>query len=444
MLNELSELLLAIRPEELSPEVIEKTKTIILNFVGGSLPGADADIVAAERAFWDAQGCTGSCTVLGQKGKTAPVAAASINSSMGQVFLQEDCHDSTISHPGTIVVPTALAVGQSVHASGAQVIAAVVAGYEAMGRIGHCLIRPGFCSYGLRPASILAPFGVCAAAGCLLKLTPEELTGALGIAGNSAVGIMEFANSGTADICIQNSAGAKIGVVAAYEAKYGLRGAPSILDGKFGLGRAYNRDDCDWSGLAKAQSEPEIMEVFIKPYPCCGHDLPAAQAAVELFRTGKYRPEDIASAVIGTRQGGKDYPGCDNKGPFSGTISAMTSQQFIVASGLLFGKVTASEIKRFADAEIASLARRIDLVVDPEVNKEGGARLTVRLKNGEELTYRQKSTPVFSDAGVRERVRQNAVGYFTAEQAEQLIAAGEQLEKLKDICEFADLMERHI
>lgn len=441
MLLEFSERLDSIRPGQLPREVVEKAKTAIINFVGGSIPGADAEIVTAEKSLWRSQRVSGRSSIIGHKSRTAPLAAAAINAAMGQVFLQEDCHDSTISHPGVVVIPAALAVGQELHSDGAGVIAAVVAGYEAMGKIGKALILPGLPSNGLRPAAILAPFGACVAAAKLLGLGASGIRDAIGIAGNSAAGIMEFVNAGTLDICIQNCNAVKSGVMAAYEAYYGLAGADTILDGRFGLGWALNDRECDWSVLLSG-GEYEIMEMFIKAYPGCGHVLPTAQAVVELVNRYALKAEDIRRCVVGTRQAGKDYPGCDNKGPFTGSIAAMTSHQFMVASGILNGGVSIPDVKNFADPRVAALSRLVDVVVDPEVEAlpGGGGRLVVELNDGRRLESVQKSVVPFSDIGVRQRLIANGRECYSPARATALLEKGEDMEKLEDICDFADLM----
>ena len=427
---------------ELPPEVVAKAKTAVIAWLGGSLPGADAGIVTAEKKLWESQLCSGPCTVIGAKGKTAPIAAAAINSAMGQVFLQEDCHEKTLSHPGVIVIPAALAVGQAVRASGMDVIRAVCAGYEAMGRIGKCLIKPGFHAHGLRPAAILGPFGSCVAAGLLLGLDPAGLRDAISVAGNYAAGVTEFVHTSTPDICIQNCFSAKSGVMAAYEAKNGLCGAPTILDGTNGLGWAFNNSACDWSPLADCDGY-EIMDTFIKTYPGCGHVLPTAQAAMDIVAKRTIDPESIVSGRIGCTQGAKDYPGCDSKGPFDGIISAMMSHQFAAACALINKHVSIDDVKNYADPRVAELARRFSVEVDPQVCalEESGGRVDITLKNGEKIESFQERILPLSEEGARARLLANGRGFYSQQRLERLLEQGEAMEKLDDICGFADLIE---
>jgi 2-methylcitrate dehydratase PrpD len=267
MLLKLGQQLESIHYNQLPEQTIKKAKVAILNFFGSSLAGADAPLIVAEKAVWESQNCSGSCVILGHKDKTSPVAAASVNALMGQMFLLEDCHEKTLSHPGVVVIPVVMALGQSLNAGGRQIIEAIVAGYECIGRIGSVLIAPGFPNFGLRPASTMAPFGGAAAAAKVMGLTAEGIGNALSIAGNTASGVMEFVNSGTVDICIQNSFAAKNSMMAAMLALNGIKASPTIFNGQFGLGRALNRKELDWSiALTERPGQYMIDETFIKLY----------------------------------------------------------------------------------------------------------------------------------------------------------------------------------
>lgn len=442
MLEQLAERLEGIRFETLPKGTVEKTKTAILNYIGGSLPGTCAPPVLAEKRFWTEAGAAGPCTLLGHGETLSPLAAAAVNAMMGQVFLQEDCHEKSISHPGVIVIPTALALGQALHLSGKELITGVVCGYEGQGRIGRCLIRPGFPRNGLRPAAWVGPFGSAAAAARLLKLDRDGICAALTVAANTCTGVMECTIAGSDDMCIQNCSSARNGIMAAFEAKHGLRGARSVLEGHFGLGRALNGgEECGWSALGEADGY-EIDDTFIKIYPGCGHVLPTAQAAVELVRKYRLEPEDVDRVVVGTRTAGKTFPGCDNPGPFNGHISAMMSHQFMVGAALCTGNVSIGAVRSFADHAIGQMAARVEVAVDPEVDGSGksGGRVTIFLKDGRVLSSLQEDTLGLSAAGVRERLRENGSRLYSTRRLEQIIRLTDSLEELPDVSEFAELL----
>jgi len=55
----------------------------------------------------------------------------------GDVCELDDGHRTAIGHPGSIAVPTALALGEHLNASGADVLKAVILGYEVFSRLGR-------------------------------------------------------------------------------------------------------------------------------------------------------------------------------------------------------------------------------------------------------------------------------------------------------------------
>ena len=444
MLLELCKILESIRHSDLPELTVEKAKITILNFFGTGLAAADTAVTKAERAVWSKTDGGGACTILGHAGGASMLAAASVNALMGQTYLLEDCHEHTLSHPGVVAIPVALAVGQSVGANGRQIVDAVVAGYEAMGRIGAVLIAPGFPNYGLRPASTLAPFGGAAAAAMVLGLDAKGILAALSIVGNTASGVMEFVNSGAEDICLQNCFAAKNAVMAAMLAAEGVTGSSTILEGRFGLGRAMNRAELDWSPALSDGPGYMIDESFIKRFPGCGHVLATAQSAMALVAKHKIAPEDVDKVTVGVSKGATEFPGVDNQGPFSGTISAMMSHQFMTASALVFGEVSARTIDRFDDPEAAAIAGRVFVELDEQVDEafphKTGAKLCIRMKDGRELRDFQEDIKPLDNNEVIERFRSSAARYISEEKIEQIIGKTLNIESLGSIDELMALL----
>ena len=446
MLFELSKILKSIQYDTLPELPVEKAKNIILNYLGTGLAAADSPITKAELSVWKALNSSGDCVILGHRGRASSLAAASVNALMGQTFLLEDCHEHTLSHPGVLAVPVALALGQNNNASGKKVIEAVIAAYESMGRIGSVLIEPGFPSFGLRPASTLAPFGGAAAAAIILGLDTEGICAALSIAGNVSSGVMEFVNSGTEDICIQNCFAAKNSVMAAMLAEKGVTGSPSILDGQFGLGRAMNQKNLDWSpALKEHPGHYMIDESFIKRFPGCGHVLPTAQASASLVANHHINPEDVEKVTVGVSQRGKDFPGTDNPGPYYGMISAMMSHQFMVASTLVHGEASVETIKMFSDPDIAAIAGRISVELNEDIDKafpqKTGACLDVMMKDGKVLRDYQEDLNHMRRDEIIDRFMLNAVKYMPESRAGEIVEKTLNLESLDSINDLMVLLE---
>ncbi len=445
MLLELGKRFEAIRYDALPKKTIEKAKTAILNFFGGSLAGADAPLTMAEKAVWESQNCSGDCVILGYRGRTSPLAAASVNALMAQIFLIEDCHENTISHPGVVVIPIAMALGQSLNASGKQIVEAIVVGYESIGRIGSVLIAPGFPRFGLRPASTMAPFGGAAAAAKLMGLSAEGISNALSIAGNTASGVMEFVNSGTADICIQNCFAAKNAMTAALLAAKGIKASPTILEGQFGLGRALNQKELDWrQALTETPGHYMIDESFIKRFPGCGHVLATAQAAASLVKRYKFDPDAVEKVTVGVSKGAKDFPGVDNAGPYSGTISAMMSHQFMVSSTLVHGEISVDTVKMYDHPEVAKVAQKVIVEIDADIDKafphKTGARLRVYLRNGETISDFQEDLNPLNTDEVIARFSTYAKGFMGDRRKAEIIDKTLNIDALPSINSLMNLL----
>ena len=72
---------------------------------------------------------------------TSPLFAAMVNAASAHVVEQDDVHNGSVFHPAAVVFPPALAVAQTIGASGEELIAASVAGYEVGIRVGEFLGR---------------------------------------------------------------------------------------------------------------------------------------------------------------------------------------------------------------------------------------------------------------------------------------------------------------
>src|SRR6185295_8391262 len=97
---------------------------------------------------------------------------------------------------GTTLAATALAVAERTGAGGEEILAAIVLGYEAAGRIGEA-VTPGFRARGFH-GCIAAIFGGAVAAGRLLQLDAARMAQAIALSATSIGGLMVAANTSTA------------------------------------------------------------------------------------------------------------------------------------------------------------------------------------------------------------------------------------------------------
>src|SRR3972149_889910 len=131
----LSEFTHDLRPGAIPREVRENVSLRVLDILGIALASTAQDFAPAVLGVVEAWG-SGECTVIGTKLRAAPPMAILANGSLAHGLDYDDTHTVAICHASAVVVPTALALGESLGLDGAAVLAAMVAGYETMTRIG--------------------------------------------------------------------------------------------------------------------------------------------------------------------------------------------------------------------------------------------------------------------------------------------------------------------
>jgi 2-methylcitrate dehydratase PrpD len=235
-------------------------------------------------------------------------------------------------HPGAALVPVALALGEEIGCDGNAVLRSIVAGCEVMFRIGlaskHSSERLGFHAPGLT-----GPFGAAITAGCLIGLSAEQLTQALGIAGSLCGGVLAFARAGNGAMVKRLHLGraAEAGILAARLAEQGYEGPDAILEGGFGFLDTYCAES-DAALLTEGLGERfEITRLCIKRYPCHVTAHTPLAAIESLRRDHAFGGDDVASVVV--RASGKVVSHHADREP-SDTMAAQYSVPYCVAVAL--------------------------------------------------------------------------------------------------------------
>ena len=82
-------------------------------------------------------------------------------------------HVGSVSHLGTVIVPTLLSLAEATNASGKDFLTALVAGYEVGGKIGRMLMDVEVSKI-FRPTGTVGPIAAAGAGAKLLGLTPSK------------------------------------------------------------------------------------------------------------------------------------------------------------------------------------------------------------------------------------------------------------------------------
>jgi len=178
----------AIRYEELPSEVVTVARQCILDWVTVTLRAVDEPLVVMLVDQVLEEGGGGQASLVGRVEQVSARQAALVNGAASHALDYDDVNIRMTGHPTVAVLPAALALAQSIDASGRDLIAAFVAGYETVCVLGG-MVAPGHYARGFHVTGTVGTFGAAAACAHLLRLGQEQTQTALGIAGTQAAGL---------------------------------------------------------------------------------------------------------------------------------------------------------------------------------------------------------------------------------------------------------------
>lgn len=383
---------LAVDGDRLTQTDLDRAAVCLRHFVGCALHGRDLPWSRSARALAAASQVaaqTGS-TVIGLAQPTTTDLAIFANAVLGQSTLAEDVHIASLVHPGSIVIPAALAAAEHLDADTDALLKAICVGYDVVAIVGAALKTPEFARRGLRPSGIFGPFGAAAAVASLLGHDHTRTMDALAIAGNLGAGLREWASAGTTDIYVQNGVAARNGYLAAVLAGQGFTGPSSVLEGAAGLANAVS-GSFEWSVFADLIGRPTgVHGVEFKRFPACSGVQAVLELAVRTAAELAVAPEEIRAVTVHTHHHGKTNPGCDSAGPWPGVGQAQMSNQAGVAMALLGAPLRIADyLTMSGQTDVLALAQRVRVVEDPALTAaypgRSGARLVIETTDGHTL-----------------------------------------------------------
>src|SRR5438105_4854540 len=219
--RELAEFLTGSSVSDLLQQAVEHAAMLIASTVASAAMGSGLESSAIIRSLAREGGGTPEASLWFDLGPKLPVAeAARANAVTSDAAASDDSDLRNIVHAGTTLVARALAMAERTGATGEDVLAAIVLGYEAAGRIG-APITPGFRARGFH-GCLVAIFGGAVASGRLLSMGAAQLAQAIALSATSIGGLMAAANTSVAREYHAGLA-AMLGIQAALAAQRGTR-----------------------------------------------------------------------------------------------------------------------------------------------------------------------------------------------------------------------------
>ncbi len=438
--------------DKLTPEAVHEAKRRFIDSFATAIGAMPAEAYAvAKRCAMRVIGHPGA-TLLGG-GRSSVEWATFVN---GLLIRYLDFNDTYLSkepaHPSDNLAPV-LAVGESVKATGRDLITAAVLAYE---------IQCRFCD-----AASLRAHGVdhvtygalsSAVAACkLMGLDEGKTTHAVGIAGVCNVALRQTRSGELSEWkgCAFANA-ARNGVFAATLAAEGMSGPAPIFEGDLGFFNLVTREGFDpapFGGEAFNTDGFMIDKTYIKFWPAEYHSQSAIDAALRL------RAELGGSVTAITAVDIHTFEACYNIiGKYPEAWAPKTretadhSLPYCTAAALVDGDVTDATFSeaRFTEPSLVAFTGKVRVHLDDELSKRYPRgipnRLKLTLAGGGTLETevefpRGHAGNPMTDAEVEAKFRAAAEPKYGKGRADQVLARCWDLEKLTSVTDMLGLMD---
>jgi len=380
----------SINYDRLPIDVVHEVKRRVLDSLAVAFAAYNNEPVAlARRAISRAQSQWGA-RVLGTRYRVTPDWAAFVD---GLMIRYHDFNDTYLSkeplHPSDMIA-AAFSLGDVLGSDGKSAITSIAIGYEAA--VSLC-DAASLRKHGWDHVNYLG-VGSTLVASKLLGLDSEKTQHALAIYAvphaamrQTRVGELSMWKGAAAANATRNA------VFAALLAAEGFTGPFKPFEGEMGFIRQLLSGEFDYGPLAEIERlvpPHRILGTYIKPYPVEYHAQTAVEAALRLRE--KVRAEEIEKITIETFQAAYDIIGPKDPekwNPYT-KETADHSIMWVTAAALLYGPITIDSYENIRDPQILSLMKKIEVRVDPELDKmypkAHPNRITVIAKSGARYT----------------------------------------------------------
>jgi 2-methylcitrate dehydratase PrpD len=318
----------ALRHDELSSEARQLVRQCMLDYVAVTLAGAGEPLAAMVLAEMQEQGGAASTTVFLHGDRLPALSAALVNGTAAHALDYDDVNLAMPGHPTAAIMPALLALAEETHASGRELIAAFVAGYETQCGAG-LLVAPAHYDHGFHATGTIGALGAAAACAHLLKLDADGIANALGIAATQAAGLRSLFGT----MCKPFHAGkaAHNGALAARLAKRGFVARPDVLECDQGFARTHSTDFDPHRALTPPSHGLHLRANLFKYHAACYLTHAAVEAARRLKAEHAIATEQVKSVRIRLDRACAGV--CNIAEPRTG-LEAKFSLRFTMALGL--------------------------------------------------------------------------------------------------------------
>ncbi len=360
-------------------DVREHAKDLLLDAIGCQLAADHGDETGMFNAMLDAVGGDGKSTVVGDPRTRAMASAVLLNSFRTTAVTACDVYAPADLHTTPEIIPPVVALAERERSTGAEVLAAVIAGLEVITRLARGFDYPEFRRRGWHSPGVVGPLGAAAASASVLGMDKEATTHAMAVAGSTAAGT--WAASSTPTVKFHQSRASLTGFLSAMLAYEGFTGSSAILTHEQGgLFVAYAPGDPE-SVVADLGRDWELQRISLRLWPGGARLQPSMTATSKLLGEAPIGWKEIESVLVrvapamGAMQSWAARP--------RGTFAALASIPYAVAVTLRYGSPGVEHFGAgsYEDPDIVGFLDRITVEGDPNIPALG-AMVEVTGKDG--------------------------------------------------------------
>lgn len=374
------------RRQKLPPYIVERAKLHLVDTFAAIISGTRLLPGRRAIAYVKPLGGAREAGVMGTRMVTSVLHAALANGMCGHADETDDTHPPTRTHPGTSVIPAALALAERDRRTGRDFLQAMVIGYEMCARSMLAIKAMPLMRTGHHAGARGQLFGAAAAASCMLALDARRVRYVLSYCAQQASGLYSLLRD-TEHIEKSFAMGgmpAERGLAAAMMVKSGFTGVDDILTGEYNYIDTYSADPDREAWTRGLGSEFQIMRGGIKRWPAGAPVQGPLHVLHELMREHQFKAGDVEKLTVRIPE---RELGVVNRQKMSDI-----SVQYLMAVMLVDGTVSfraAHTTRRMNDPRIMQLRQRIDAVGDATLTdplRRWRSVVDVKLKDGRTVT----------------------------------------------------------
>lgn len=371
--------------DDLPAQTVDYASMIVASTLASAGAGTQIPSAVIIRALAQERGGTPEASIWFDDGPKLPVAAAArVNAVTSDAAASDDSDLRNIVHKGTQLTAASLAMAERNGATGKDILAAIVLGYEAAGRIGEA-ITPVYLRQGFH-GCLVAIFASTVAAGRLLKLDTDQMANALALSATSMGGLHAAANTSVAREYHAGLAQVN-GIDAAMAAQKGFIAEETIFEAKHGFCEVFG--DTDGASIIQdfGRDWDIVTDMAFKLVPGGHTHHSYAEAAANAAREGNIEADEI-TAIILSRPGTTAIPGPLHP---ENLIDMAHSPAYFLAAGAADREFTWAHAtpEKISDPVIHGLIDKVRVGPEPTENVEAyrqGATVTIETADGRSVT----------------------------------------------------------